>query len=105
MRRLLALALAAAATPDEGYLFVTNRGDEAVASARSLRRVAPACEHHLRVQRTLLSGRCGPSLQVFDVVIRAERAFPDLDVHDSQGFRLQKLGRPRVALQTDDFFG
>ena len=41
MRRLLALALAAAATPDEGYLFVTNRGDEAVASARSLRRVAP----------------------------------------------------------------
>ena len=42
MRRLLALTLTAAATPDEGYLFVTNRGDEAVASARSLRRVAPA---------------------------------------------------------------
>ena len=36
MRRLLGLAAISAARPDEGYLFVTNRGDEAVAAARSL---------------------------------------------------------------------
>ena len=90
MRRLLALALAAAATPDEGYLFVTNRGDEAVASARSLRRVAPHANITFVSDAATLRD-VGPSLQVFDVVIRAEKAFPDLDVHDSQGFRLQKL--------------
>ena len=90
MRRLLALALAAAATPDEGYLFVTNRGDEAVASARSLRRVAPHANITFVSDAATLRD-VGPSLQVFDVVIRAEQVFPDLDVHDSQGFRLQKL--------------
>ena len=90
MRRLLALTLTAAATPDEGYLFVTNRGDEAVASARSLRRVAPAANITFVSDAATLRD-VGPSLQVFDVVIRAEKAFPDLDVHDSQGFRLQKL--------------
>ena len=90
MRRLLTLALAAAATPDEGYLFVTNRGDEAVASARSLRRVAPHANITFVSDAATLRD-VGPSLQVFDVVIRAEKAFPDLDVHDSQGFRLQKL--------------
>ena len=33
----------------------------------------------------------GGDLGVFDVVIEAEKAFPDIDVHSSQGFRLQKL--------------
>lgn len=90
MRRLLGLAAVSAARPDEGYLFVTNRGDEAVAAARSLRRVSPTANVTFVSDAATLRD-VGPALGVFDVVLRAEQAFPDLDVHDSQGFRLQKL--------------
>ncbi len=92
MRLLLATtALASSyARPDEGYLFVTNRGDEAVLSARSVRAVAP------RANITFVSDAAtlrdvGGDLGVFDVIIEAEKAFTDIDVHSSQGFRLQKL--------------
>ena len=93
MRRLLLATTALASTqarPDEGYLFVTNRGDEAVLSARSVRAVAP------RANITFVSDAAtlrdvGGDLGVFDVVIEAEKVFPDLDTHSSQGFRLQKL--------------
>ena len=92
--RLQLLATAALATtqarPDEGYLFVTNRGDEAVLSARSVRAVAP------RANITFVSDAAtlrdvGGDLGVFDVVIESTRLWPDIETHSSQGFRLQKL--------------
>ena len=92
MRLLLALTALAStqARLDEGYLFVTNRGDEAVFSARSVRAVAP------RANITFVSDAAtlrdvGGDLGVFDVIIEAEKAMPDVATHSSQGFRLQKL--------------
>lgn len=75
---------------DEGYLFVTNRGDEAVFSARSVR----AVDRHANI--TFISDAAtlrdvGRDLGVFDVVIEAGKAMPDIATHSSQGFRLQKL--------------
>ena len=104
---LLALATLANARPDEGYLFVTNRGDEAVFAAQSVRRADPTANitfvsdaatlrdaragAERRAQPWTRQPQVGAAKSVFDVVIRAEAAMPDLDVHDSMGFRLQKL--------------
>ena len=93
MRRALALLLAApllSGRPDEGYLFVTNRGDEAVFAATRLRAVSPGANITFVSDAATLRD-VGNDLGVFDVVLPAEAAMPDLDVHDSMGFRLQKL--------------
>ncbi|KAH8076663.1 hypothetical protein JL721_681 [Aureococcus anophagefferens] len=93
MRRALALLLAApllSGRPDEGYLFVTNRGDEAVFAATRLRAVSPGANITFVSDAATLRD-VGNDLDVFDVVLPAEAAMPDLDVHDSMGFRLQKL--------------
>ena len=90
MRRLLALPLTAAATPTRATSsspIGATRPSRArgVYDASRRMRTSPSCPAAATLRDV------GPSLQVFDVVIRAEKAFPDLDVHDSQGFRLQKL--------------
>ena len=76
--------------PDEGYLFVTNRGDEAVFAATQLREVSRGANMTLLSDAATLRD-VGSAASVFDVVLSAEVAMPDLDVHDSMGFRLQKL--------------
>ena len=89
LRRWLVVA-GCVARPDEGYLFVTNRGDEAVFAAERLRSVSPSANVTFVSDRATLRD-VGAGLGVFDVVVSAEAAMPDLDVHDSMGFRLQKL--------------
>ena len=89
---LLVVRSHAATATNFGYLLVTNRGDEAVFAARSLRGVAPRANvTFVSDAATLRDVGDAVLRQTFDVVIRAEDAMPDLDVHDSMGFRLQKL--------------
>ncbi|KAH8046474.1 hypothetical protein JL722_13671 [Aureococcus anophagefferens] len=81
MRRALALLLAApllSGRPDEGYLFVTNRGDEAVFAATRLRAVSPGANITFVSDAATLRD-VGNDLDVFDVVLPAEAAMPDLD--------------------------
>ena len=105
--RLLAAVTALASTqarPDEGYLFVTNRGDEAVFSARSVRAVAlsdrptaTAAElerllpsHFLRLSRHH-RGRDGPRRRAPAKIDRArEAAFVAANVADAAFYELAR---------------
>ncbi|KAH8043455.1 hypothetical protein JL722_15214 [Aureococcus anophagefferens] len=104
MRRALALLLAARSSgrPDEG-LFVTNRGDEAVFAATRLRAVSPGANITFVSDAATLRD-VGNDLDVFDVVLPAEAAMPDLGVHDSMGFGSRSSGHapPRAHTMFDD---
>ncbi|KAJ1452850.1 hypothetical protein M885DRAFT_525803 [Pelagophyceae sp. CCMP2097] len=86
---LLCFLCGAAGESGDGYLFVSNRPDEAISAARRIRAVSPAANITLICDGASSSDVSAE--RVFDVVLSAEKVWPELKVHDSQGFRLQKL--------------
>ena len=96
--RLLLAATALASTqarPDEGYLFVTNRGDEAVLAARSVRAVSP------RANITFVSDAATLSDQPTATAAELERLLPSHFLRLSRHHRGRDGPRRRAPAKVD----